>query len=336
MGLFHRWQAEYAAHNVVTFPIAGNKKPAVTNWQRAGLNASQQWALKFPDAEAFAFLAGPRNRITVLDYDSKDERGFADEIARYGEPAIIVRSGSGNLQGWYRHNGEARRVRPDPRKPVDILGNGQVVAPPSRGSKAPYQFIKGTLDDLDRMTIMRNADDLKRAETAAKAIPATGERVRQGGRREALLAFLRKQANHCVTIDDMMDVAFGFANDMLDRHDGHAFTDNEIKATARSVWDWTEKGHNFVGKGRHIVTSYDDFDALAAYGPDACFLEQYLRRHHWGREFKILNDMRHTIPGGAWSLKRIQDARAALIQAGRIEEVKQASSYTGPAVYKWK
>jgi hypothetical protein len=143
-------------------------------------------------------------------------------------------------------------------------------------------------------------------------------------------------------------VAFFFADEQLDRANGHPFTDAEIRATAKSVWEWTERGNNFVGRGRAIVVSHVEFDAIAALGPDhvefdaiaalgpdAYFLEQYLRRHHWGREFVVANDMRFAIPGGEWSLKRIQAARKALIDAKRIIETRGASSFQGPAWYVW-
>lgn len=336
MGLFPKWQAEYAAHNVVTFPIGGNKKPAVTHWQKAGLNASQQWALKFPEADAFAFLAGQRNKITVLDVDSRDERVLSDALSRHGSSPIIVRSGSGNFQAWFKHNGERRRIRPRRDVPVDILGYGVVVAPPSRGSKAPYQFLQGSLDDLDRLPTMRDPDGLQKAEKAVRGIPETGERIGQGRRREALLAFLRRQANHCDTLDDLLDVAFGYANECLDRADGHPFTDADVRIQARSVWEWTEAGHNFVGKGKAIVLSHVEFDQLASLGPDAYFLEQVLRRNHWGRSFVIANAMSETMPGGAWTRKRFAAARQVLEGADRIELVRAASRQSGPAVYRFK
>lgn len=335
MGLFAEWQPEYAAHNVVTFPLGGNKKPAVTHYQNAGLNRSTQWAFKFGEADAFAFLAGQRNRITVLDYDSKDETGFRRELDRYGDSPIIVRSGSGNFQAWFRHNGERRKIRPRRDVPLDVLGAGPVIAPPSQGSRAPYQFLHGSLADLARLPVMRTGEDLQKAEDAVRG----GAKIRQGGRREALVVFLRKQAGHCDTFDDLLDVAHGFADQCLDRADGHPFTDAEIVVQVRSVWEWTQQkiaaGEHFVGRGKTLVVSHADFDTLAKLGPDAYFLEQYLRRHHWGREFAVANDMRLSMPGGEWSVKRIQDARKALLTAERIKEVRAASKAAGAAAYVW-
>ena len=133
---FAQWQPIYAAHGLSTFPVrieSGAKKPMARNYLRAGRRYSDRLAKQFPNAEAFGFALGARTKITVLDSDSNDERILSDAVTRHGETPLIVRSGSGNFQAWYRHNGEGRHIRPNPLLPVDILGGGYVVAPPSRG-----------------------------------------------------------------------------------------------------------------------------------------------------------------------------------------------------------
>ena len=153
-GVFAEWQPRYAEHRLPTFPVHGDsKKPAVTGYLRVGLPSSKQLALKFGEIDAFGIAVGSRNRITVLDVDSPDERILADAMSRVGPSPFIVRSGSGNHHAWYRHNGEQRRIRPVPHEPIDILGAGFVVAPPSRGAKGTYTLVQGTLDDLDRLQL---------------------------------------------------------------------------------------------------------------------------------------------------------------------------------------
>ena len=70
-GVFAEWQPRYAEHGVATFPVE-NKIPRVRSWQKLGLNGSSQLAMKFPDADAFGFQCGARNRITLIDIDSDD------------------------------------------------------------------------------------------------------------------------------------------------------------------------------------------------------------------------------------------------------------------------
>jgi hypothetical protein len=158
-GVFARWQPQYSEHGVATFPVSiEDKKPVVRGWRQLGLGYSAQLALKFPANDAFGFAAGGRSCITVLDIDTTDERVRDDAFARYGEPRVVVRTVSGHWHGWYRYAGEPRRVRPWRGKPIDILGKGCVVAPPSQSARSRYAFVQGSLDDLDYLTALRGLD----------------------------------------------------------------------------------------------------------------------------------------------------------------------------------
>ena len=143
--LFPRWQAAYAEHGVALYPINA-KAPAIRAPQKLGIVGSTKLAARFPNAQAFGFDCGPRNRITVVDVDSRDERLLADILSTYGHTPFISRTPSGGFHAWYRHGGEDRQIKPVPN--VDILGRGNVVAPPSRLAKGSYQIIQGSLDDL--------------------------------------------------------------------------------------------------------------------------------------------------------------------------------------------
>ena len=141
---FDKWQADYAAHGVATFPVDANKRPMVSRYNKFGLVGSDAIASKFTSAPAIGFMRGRRSGVTVLDVDSTDERVLADAVDRHGHTRIIARSDSGHFQAWYRHNGERRRIRPDRNVPIDILGAGFVVAPPSQSTKGTYEFISGS------------------------------------------------------------------------------------------------------------------------------------------------------------------------------------------------
>jgi hypothetical protein len=94
---FRDWQAEYAAFGVATFPVSiepGQKKPLVKNYDRFGVRASAEIAKRFPDATGIGFMAGKRNRITVLDVDTPRETELRSALDRHGPSPIIVRSGS--------------------------------------------------------------------------------------------------------------------------------------------------------------------------------------------------------------------------------------------------
>src|SRR5829696_3773107 len=109
IGAFAKWQPVYAEYGIATFPVLVEgkvKKPLIKHFQSVGLNGSRELARKFATAESFGFILGHRSRITVLDIDTPDERILADALDRHGPSPLIVRSGRGHWQGWYRHNGE--------------------------------------------------------------------------------------------------------------------------------------------------------------------------------------------------------------------------------------
>lgn len=149
MGIFADWQPRYAERGIATFPVEitskGQKKPLVSNYLRMGRRASDQLPRRFGGADMLGFVVGPKSRITILDVDTDDARVLADALDRHGPTPLIAKSVSGHFHCYYRHNGEGRRIRPNPKLPIDILGSGFTVAPPSKSINGRYQFIDGGL-----------------------------------------------------------------------------------------------------------------------------------------------------------------------------------------------
>lgn len=337
MGIFAEYQPRYASHNIPTFPLSfadGEKKPAVTNFARFGLKASAQLPLKFGEADAFAFMAGKRSGVTVIDIDSPDDEDLLREVlARYGDTPMITRTGSGGFHLYYRHAGEERKIRFDPQVPVDQLGGGVVAAPPSKGSKGTYQLIRGTLADLDRLPFINQPK-------AANCDRAVRQLVQAGGRNKALLSYLRGEARHVDDLQTLIDVAQTYADQHLDRTSDHPFTDDEVRNVAKCVFDWTQRkigeGQYFVGTGRYVIEGHDRLKQAMALGPYAFTLFMHLKVRCGGlASFQIANDMRHDMPDGAWPRRKMQDARQSLIDAGIIKEKHRPSSFYGPSVYQW-
>src|SRR5262249_6783728 len=117
----------------------------VSNYAKFGLRGSAELVRKFGTATGIGFMAGERSRISVVDIDTRNETVLADALDRHGQTPIIARTGSGKFHAYYRHNGEHRMIRPEGDRPIDILGGGIVIAPPSRGLTGNYQFIAGGL-----------------------------------------------------------------------------------------------------------------------------------------------------------------------------------------------
>lgn len=148
---FAHWQPIYAEHGIATYPLGAGKAPAIPAYQNIGLARSRQLARteRFRNADAFGFHAGQRSGVTILDIDSRDGRMLCAAMDVHGATPLISRTPSGGYHMWFRHNGERRRTRPwGDRLPIDVLGSGNVVAPPSITAKGCYEFIEGDLSDL--------------------------------------------------------------------------------------------------------------------------------------------------------------------------------------------
>ena len=128
-GIFANAQPKYAGLGIATFPFDATEEikrgPWVSHYNRMGLRASKQMAIRFPDAPGLAAMAGERNKLTIIDIDERGaggERLLADVQRQFGDSKVVVRTGSGGFHCYYRHNGEGRNIRPDPRKPIDLFG----------------------------------------------------------------------------------------------------------------------------------------------------------------------------------------------------------------------
>src|SRR5262249_1384687 len=148
---------------------------------------SSSLASRFGSA-ALGFMCGKRSGITVLDVDTTDERVLADALDRHGKTRIIARSGSGHFQAWYRHAGERRLIRPRRDVPIDILGGCFVVAPPSKVTKGIYDFIQGSLSDLESLPTLNDASEPRYDGSAPEPCY---RRIRAGLRGGGLVWYLR-------------------------------------------------------------------------------------------------------------------------------------------------
>jgi hypothetical protein len=337
MGTFADWQPRYAEAGIATFPVhvdGRSKKPAVRNYLKMGRRASEQLLLKFGEFDAFGFGLGKASKITVLDVDTRDEGIFADALSRHGQTPIIIRSGRGYHQAWYRHAGE-RRDTVTWRKdgyPIDVLGGGFVVAPPSRGSYGPYQFIQGGLDDLDSLPVIKGLQTpLQPAQRPAKV---AGKVAEEGVRNTTLWRQCMVLARRCDCPGRLLEMA----------HAENAkfpvpLDDWEVEKVVNSAWRYEEQGLNWISD-RYVVPvvplSYGDVDDLMSKSPDAFVLLTWLRRHNFDRDqFVIANAMADHMPGGRWTVKRLAAARSMLQNEGKIIQVKAPGATSGPAIYRW-
>jgi hypothetical protein len=282
----------YAERGITTFPVRideNGKRPAVKGYLKLGPTLSRKLAKHFSDAEALGFVLGVRSGLTVLDIDTAEERIVADAFDRHGLTPIIVRTGSGNFQGWYRHAAERRLIRPTKGIPIDILGRGFVVAPPSVGQLGNYQFVQGGLNDLGSLPVLRNAP----AGTYSAALSSPAAPPGIGDRNNKLFRLCMKSAPACDDAEALADYARTQNADFE-----HPLDEQEVMTVVGSAWSYEEQGRNYLGIGRFVQVSHLEIESLTGKSGDALILLMLLRVNHWGRDFVIANAMAETMPGG--------------------------------------
>jgi hypothetical protein len=299
-----------------------------------GMNASRQLVMKWGEAQGLACMAGSRNKLTVIDIDARGvegERLLADVQREAGEARFIVRTGGGGFHAYYRHNGEGRKIRLDPRRPIDLLGGGQIVLPPSRGSKAQYEIIRGTIDDLTALTPIRTL----RARARAPATPPPEEQKESAfadmgansGRNTALFDSLCREAR-CLapTIDAFVDRARE-----LNQLFGEPMTDSRVINTAKSVFRYVETGT--LRTGEHGAWFRKSQAQSLARDPHLFALIGWLKAENGpGAEFWVANGLAAAHLG--WSVPQLRETRRRAQELGWIEMIAHPVKGRN-ALYRW-
>ena len=249
-----------------------------------------------------------------------------EALDRHGATPIIIRSGGGNHQCWYRHNGERRAIRPFADTPVDVLGGGYVVAPPSTGSKAKYAFLQGSLDDLGNLPIMRGLEAEHVRSIAVKPPFSAAEHVSQGGRNNALFRFCMREARYCDDLDSLLDCARTWNDGFLP-----PLEDEEIFRVARSAWGYEERGENRFGKPGAFVPVLEA-NHLSTNDQDLLILLVFLRANNGPNRIFMIADALHDRLG--WTRKRLASARRRLLGT-YVEVVRRPSMRNGAGLYRW-
>jgi hypothetical protein len=332
-GVFAVNQPIYAERGIATFPLGDNKIPVVSNYQKMGLPASSKLAMnrRFRSANGFGFMNGARTRITVLDVDTTDERVLADAIIRHGSTPVVARTASGKYHVYYRHNGERRKIKPFNGLPIDLLGkNGLVVASPSRFETGEYCFIQGSLDDLDRLPVMRglDAEMYLRASVPVRPVQSSfqegGAPVCEGRRNQELWRFCMQQLSITNADIDAIVAAAIIRNTTFNP----PLPESEAVKIAASAWGKTAQGRNWFGNGT-VALRHDEVDELPQ---DAAWLLTKLRRHNWGDTFIVANAMAETM---GWTTKRFAAAKAELERLGKIRCIRDRKGGCRAPTYAW-
>ena len=351
--VFDTWQPRYAARGIPTFPVrfevlpSGkvDKVPMVKHWQTFGVRGSTALTRRFADAQGIGIALGTRNGLAVVDVDTTDENVVADVLSYYGPSPLIARSPtSRGLHVYYRHNGrQARKIRDaywqERGAPVDILGAGLIVAPPSRAPTGVYRFIQGDIDDLLRLPVLPASAGSKAPPTAtAKAKPEARPSPLRGmrehdGRNNALFMAIGAVARtiHASggTRDDLLEIARGHNMQCAE-----PMEENEVSTIVGNVWGMTQLGRNHIGQ-HGVWMNVAEVETMVGQrrDQDAFMLLAYLRTRNgpWD-DFWVANAMANTFD---WPLARMAAARRRLIALGHLVPVRRAGR-GHPALYKWR
>jgi hypothetical protein len=333
-GIFSRWQPRYAGRGIATFPVTAEKTPATKGYLRTGIPGSAQLAEKFQHANAFGFACGRYSKVTLADIDTTDEKVLADALRTYGDTPVISRTASGGFHAWYRHNGERRRIRPKPDTPIDILGGGYAVAPPSQVTKGSYEFIQGGLDDLDRLKPMMVPTEAPNQGDSSVVLKALASRLRgmreHDGRNDALFLAIGPIARK-------IHQAYGSRDQLLEiarKHNAECaepMEDSEVNRIVDSVWGMTLEGRNIIGIPTAFCLTHEH---LSIEDSDAFKLLAFLRAHQGPHaHFMCANGLADR-EEFEWDPRRIARARRILIELGYLVPVRQAGRGHA-AFFRW-
>ena len=197
MGAFQEIAPELGALGVPVLPTKETipSKPMLKNADRLTVQAVAKLLKqpRFANANA-AVPCGPRSGVSVVDIDSPDPVQLDAALHLFGETMLIGQTPSGGHHLFYKHAGEVRRVRPfGDDVPLDILGEGLAVLPPSQRPPSRdkcgggYRLIQGDWSDIDRLPVMADSIARQDAHSPLKNAPGT---VAPGSRNNALFRYL--------------------------------------------------------------------------------------------------------------------------------------------------
>lgn len=216
--------------------------------------------------------------------------------------------------------------------PIDVLGSGVSVAPPTVNSKGTYQFIRGGLEDVQRLPVMRGLDDYQQkiilpddVETPIEEIEQPRQKIKEGNRDNSLWQACMFQSKQVQTFDELLAFARSYNEETMQP----ALSDSIVVDKANSAWRYEALGLNTIGQRAIIIPQ-----KLQNVPADAIYLYTRLQRQFfWTDEFPMPKTYGKNFDMG-W--RRLANAAKALIKAGAIRKVRKGGRFEGDAAtYAW-
>lgn len=333
MGIFADHAGAFLDAGLAPFPINTTaKRPAVKGWQKASPGLARAWAgnPRLAGADGLGIVMGPASGLVEVDVDAAGDAWLAAAVDRFGDSPIAIQTASGKYKLWFRHNGEGRHIRPLTGLPIDVLGGGFTIAPPSvRSDGGAYRFIRGGLDDIPRLPIIREgALDFGRQHATERGVDRIPEAVRSGERNDTLWRWTMAQARYCDDVEQLIDAAATWAGAFPD-----PLSSQEVEKCARSAWAYETSGRNYLGLRRPQLTEKDVAMDVLRDSPDAFYLLSLFERFHRNKAAFFIAPR----PLGAslgWRYARIETARDVLLSRGFIEELRPPQRGKAPGSYR--
>ncbi|RMC35371.1 bifunctional DNA primase/polymerase [Paracoccus alkanivorans] len=315
MGIYAQHAPIYAAAGLPVFPVdVRNKKPAVKNWQNATPRQSRGWAssARLAANDGLGIVMGKPSGITEIDVDAVGDAWVTAALERFGQTPVVIRTASGKAKLWYRHNGEGRHVRPFNGLPIDVLGGGFTIAPPSfrEDLGASYAFRTGGIEDVCILPTIKDG-------ALSEGFTRAPEAVQRGERNDSLWRYCMSQARHCDDVEALIDVALTWTSAFPE-----PLPPQEAEACARSAWGYETTGRNYLGLKKPQLTKGDKIMDDLLDAPRALVLLQMFQRWHRTRPFFAIAPRAMSEAGTPpWPRRQIEHARDVLMDRGYIVEV---------------
>lgn len=315
MNVFAQNACEYADRGLGAFPVdTRHKRPSVKGWQSATPLQARKWAksARLGSVDGLGIVMGKQSWVTEIDVDAVGEAWLAAAVQRFGETPISIITASGKSKLWYRHNGESRMIRPFEGLPIDVLGAGFTIAPPSwrEDLGASYEFRTGNLSDIANLPTIPT-------EALGTTSYQVAEAVQSGQRNQSLWRWCMAQARHCDDIAALIDSAATWVSAFPD-----PLSAKEIERCARSAWNYETTGRNYLALKKPQLTEGDFIMDTLINHPDAFMLYHVFRRWHGNRTFAIAPTAMSAAGNPPWHRSRIERARDVLREIGLLEELK--------------
>jgi hypothetical protein len=323
MAAFADAAPSWAAAGIVPLPVSPNGKGwMVKHPETFRRPAAMALAAKPRFAAAnLGFLCGALNRLTVIDVDSPADSELRHALRKYGDTGAIVQTPSGGRHLYFKHDGEGREIRPDESHPIDELGGGLCIAPPSsKPTGGGYAWLRGGLSVFPNLPKIRSGAIQKPRDV--ERLPAE-LRVPIGQRQTLLFRYCHKVAGCCDDLDQLIDAARTWSDSKC----VESLPDAEIVATAYKVW-------KFQGGRKRVMQNIVEapfYSELISNLP-ALALYSYLSAENGpAAQFMVADGLG---PARGWPQRFVPKARRALLDMGAIKYVRYPRKGV-PALFRW-